>query len=147
MPIPIASPASAFHRHFRSSSRCSPKVIFVPSKRSSLYWYFLIIAARFYKRKWPFEQRPGAGKSDHNRDPARSQRGSYTQAPRPSGMYPLRFKPILKSYVWGGRRLATVLGKELPRGGVVAESWEISDRDNDQSVVANGPLSGKTLRE
>jgi mannose-6-phosphate isomerase len=62
-------------------------------------------------------------------------------------MYPLRFKPIFKPYVWGGRRLATVLGKELPGGQAAAESWEICDRDADQSVVAVGPLAGKTLRE
>src|SRR5688572_22305797 len=62
-------------------------------------------------------------------------------------MYPLRFKPIFKPYVWGGRRLATILGKDLPRGDTAAESWEICDRDADQSVVAVGPLAGKTLRE
>ena len=62
-------------------------------------------------------------------------------------MYPLRFKPIFKPYVWGGRRLATVLGKDLPNGDAAAESWEICDRDSDQSVVAVGPLAGTTLRE
>jgi mannose-6-phosphate isomerase len=39
------------------------------------------------------------------------------------------------------------LGKKLPADGVVAESWEICDRGNEQSVVADGPLAGKTLAE
>jgi mannose-6-phosphate isomerase len=43
--------------------------------------------------------------------------------------------------------LATSLGKELPAGGIVAESWEICDRQADQSVVAAGPLASTTLRE
>jgi len=43
--------------------------------------------------------------------------------------------------------LATVLGKDLPPDEIVAESWEICDRQADQSVVANGPLAGKTLHE
>lgn len=43
--------------------------------------------------------------------------------------------------------MATVLGKDLPPEGVLAESWEICDRQADQSVVANGPLAGTTLRE
>ncbi len=64
-----------------------------------------------------------------------------------SRLYPLRFQPILKRYLWGGRRLATALGKPLGEGNDYAESWEICDRDADQSVVAAGPLAGTTLGE
>lgn len=61
--------------------------------------------------------------------------------------YPLRFRPILRRYLWGGRRLESVFGKPLPPGDDYAESWEIVDHGEDQSVVLAGPLSGMTLRE
>lgn len=60
---------------------------------------------------------------------------------------PLRFRPIFKEYVWGGRRLGTVLGKPIGASDRYAESWEIVDHGADQSVVADGPLAGKTLHE
>jgi mannose-6-phosphate isomerase len=61
-------------------------------------------------------------------------------------LYPLTFQPIFKERVWGGRRLAELYGKALPPGARVGESWEISDRPGDTSVIANGPLAGKDLR-
>jgi len=60
-------------------------------------------------------------------------------------LYPLQFRPILRRYVWGGRRLETALGRSLPPGDDYAESWEVCDRGTDQSVVAAGPLAGVTL--
>jgi len=60
-------------------------------------------------------------------------------------LYPLRFQPVLKQYVWGGRRLQTLLGKPIPAGETCAESWEAVDHQQDQSVVAAGPLAGETL--
>lgn len=62
-------------------------------------------------------------------------------------LYPLRFEPVYKRYLWGGRRLETVLGKSLPPGDDYAESWEIADHAAGQSVVAAGPLQGTTLHE
>lgn len=63
-------------------------------------------------------------------------------------LYPLKFKPCFKAYPYGGRRFAELLKKdELPHEGALAESWEIADRGPEQSVVANGALRGKTLRE
>lgn len=62
-------------------------------------------------------------------------------------MYPLRFEPLFKQYLWGGRRLESVLGKPIGGGDDYAESWEIVDHDSGQSVVANGPLAGKTLQQ
>ncbi len=61
-------------------------------------------------------------------------------------LYPLTFHPILKERVWGGRRLQTLYGKPVPAGVTVGESWEVSDRPGDESVVANGPLAGRSLR-
>ena len=64
-----------------------------------------------------------------------------------SQMYPLRFEPVFRRYIWGGRRLATGLGKPLGEGDDYAESWEVVDHGTDQSVVANGPLAGATLHQ
>jgi mannose-6-phosphate isomerase len=60
-------------------------------------------------------------------------------------LYPLRFRPIFRRYIWGGRRLATELGKALGPGNDYAESWELCDRDPDQSLVEGGPLAGLSL--
>ncbi|MBX3423154.1 MAG: class I mannose-6-phosphate isomerase [Pirellulaceae bacterium] len=60
--------------------------------------------------------------------------------------YPLRCQPKFQNYLWGGRRLAERLGKKLPDGGVWAESWEIVDHPEHQSIVENGPLAGWSLR-
>jgi len=60
-------------------------------------------------------------------------------------LYPLKFRPLLKRYLWGGRRLGTVLGKPLGDGADYAESWEVADHGTDQSVVVNGPLARTTL--
>jgi mannose-6-phosphate isomerase len=58
---------------------------------------------------------------------------------------PLTFNPVYRRYLWGGRRFATTLGRELPPGDDFAESWELVDHGDDQSVVAAGPLAGTTL--
>lgn len=61
-------------------------------------------------------------------------------------LYPLTFHPIFKERVWGGREIEKLFGKKLPAGKRIGESWEISDRPNDESVIANGTFAGKTLR-
>jgi mannose-6-phosphate isomerase len=61
--------------------------------------------------------------------------------------YPLLFAPIFMERLWGGRRLETVLGKRLPPDRRIGESWEISDHGAHYTIVANGPLRGKSLRE
>ena len=64
-----------------------------------------------------------------------------------TALYPLRFRPIFKQYLWGGRRLETLLNKRLGQGERFAESWEVVDHGEDQSVVEAGPLAGRTLHE
>jgi mannose-6-phosphate isomerase len=49
--------------------------------------------------------------------------------------------------IWGGRRLESEFHKKLPPQKRIGESWEIVDRPEAQSVVAAGPLRGKTLHE
>ena len=60
-------------------------------------------------------------------------------------LHPLRFQPLFREYLWGGRRLGSVLHKPIGDGETYAESWEIVDHGEDQSVVAFGPLAGRTL--
>ena len=63
-------------------------------------------------------------------------------------LYPMCFTPIYKERMWGGDQLASVLKRALPEcKDPVGESWELVDRDDEQSVVANGPLKGKTIHE
>ena len=61
-------------------------------------------------------------------------------------LYPLVFHPIFKERVWGGRALERLYGKPLPPSVPIGESWEISDRPGDESVIANGPFAERTLR-
>lgn len=61
-------------------------------------------------------------------------------------LYPILFQPIFKERIWGGRQLETFYQKQLPAGVPIGESWEISDRPGDVSVIANGAFAGKTLR-
>ncbi len=61
-------------------------------------------------------------------------------------MYPLRFEPIYQYRLWGGRRLAGLLTAPLP-DGPVGEAWILSDREDHQSRVADGPLKGRTIAE
>ena len=61
--------------------------------------------------------------------------------------YPIRFQPLIMTKVWGARRMAGLLNKPLPLHDPVGESWEVSDHPHGMSVVANGPLAGKTFRQ
>ena len=61
-------------------------------------------------------------------------------------LYPFTFRPIFKERIWGGRNLERLYGKPLPPNIPVGESWEISDRPGDESVITNGSLAGKSLR-
>jgi mannose-6-phosphate isomerase len=61
-------------------------------------------------------------------------------------LYPIKFAPILKEKIWGGQKLKTLLNKasDLPN---IGESWEISDVEGDTSIVSNGSLIGKSLKD
>ncbi|QDT39325.1 type I phosphomannose isomerase catalytic subunit [Stratiformator vulcanicus] len=62
-------------------------------------------------------------------------------------MEPLTFRPIIKRIRWGGTRLASVLGKEIGDATDAAESWEIADHGDDQTIVDRGSLEGQPLGE
>ena len=59
--------------------------------------------------------------------------------------YPLKFKPLYKNYIWGGRKLET-LGKSIPEGKV-AESWEIASHPDGTGIIDNGEYEGLALNE
>ena len=57
-----------------------------------------------------------------------------------------KFKPLLKQTLWGGDKIIPF--KQLDaRMENVGESWEISGVPGNETVVADGPESGKTLNE
>jgi mannose-6-phosphate isomerase len=60
-------------------------------------------------------------------------------------LYPLRFEPIYQYRLWGGQRLANLLSVPLPGDGPIGEAWILSDRDDHQSPVSNGPLKGRNI--
>ena len=71
-------------------------------------------------------------------------------------LYPLKFKPRFVEKIWGGREIEAVLGKPLPPGKQIGESWELYDFppgicDNGgnwtSAEVLNGPLAGRTLHQ
>jgi mannose-6-phosphate isomerase len=60
-------------------------------------------------------------------------------------LYPITFKPVLKSAIWGGHNLEK-FGRTIPAEGI-AESWEIAAHPNGSSIVDNGIHAGKNLAE
>ncbi|HEX9115453.1 MAG TPA: type I phosphomannose isomerase catalytic subunit [Anaerolineae bacterium] len=59
-------------------------------------------------------------------------------------IYPLTFTPALRDYIWGGRRLAELYGRELPPGKI-AESWEISGHPAAPTAADAGYWAGQPL--
>ena len=62
-------------------------------------------------------------------------------------LYPLRFEPIFKSMLWGGTRLPGFVRRPAPTTDPIGEAWMLADVDGNQSIIANGALAGRTLRE
>lgn len=64
-------------------------------------------------------------------------------------LYPFLFEleGMTQSYLWGGEKLRALTKSNTPNQPL-AEVWGISDRaeDNRVSIIANGPLAGKSLR-
>ena len=60
---------------------------------------------------------------------------------------PITFQPLYKTRVWGGRMLQSRYKRTLPDEQPYGESWELVDREDDQSVVTSRNYVGKTLNE
>ncbi|MBM4457547.1 MAG: mannose-6-phosphate isomerase [Chloroflexi bacterium] len=70
----------------------------------------------------------------------------YSPVHRANAIYPLTFTPVLRDYIWGGRRLATLYGRSLPPGAI-AESWEISGHPAGSTAADAGWWAGRSLPE
>ncbi len=62
-------------------------------------------------------------------------------------LYPLKFSPILKEMIWGGKKLPQKLNVEVGEDVKIGENFAVSGLKNDQSVVSNGALAGKNMTE
>jgi len=58
----------------------------------------------------------------------------------------LKFKPVYKSKIWGGRKLEEKLSRSIPEGNI-GESWELAAHGHGSSTVANGTYCGQELME
>ncbi len=57
------------------------------------------------------------------------------------------FRPIYQERPWGGHAIGRWGGhKDCPAGKKIGEAWEISDRQNDESIISNGEFEGKSIR-
>ncbi|MEL0644718.1 type I phosphomannose isomerase catalytic subunit [Olleya sp. Ti.3.14] len=61
-------------------------------------------------------------------------------------LYPLTFNPVFSYRIWGGNKLKSVLNKSYSQDSI-GESWEISDVEDNQTIVNNGNLKGNTLKD
>lgn len=59
---------------------------------------------------------------------------------------PFLLSPAGKDYLWGGRRLKTEYGKDLPLTPL-AETWECSTHPDGPSMIVSGPWTDRTLPE
>ena len=58
----------------------------------------------------------------------------------------LRFEEAYLERIWGGEKLRTLYGKPIPPNTSIGEAWLIADHPQHESVVAEGPHRGRTLR-
>jgi mannose-6-phosphate isomerase len=58
---------------------------------------------------------------------------------------PLVFQPLPQPRPWGGRALATLLGKPLPPDVPIGETWELASLPGAETCVRDGPLAGTPL--
>ena len=62
-------------------------------------------------------------------------------------MEPITFPPLYMPRIWGGRSLESTYSRTLPDGQPYGESWEMSDREHEQSIVHEGPYAGHSLHD
>ncbi|MGB3682443.1 MAG: type I phosphomannose isomerase catalytic subunit [Rubrobacteraceae bacterium] len=61
--------------------------------------------------------------------------------------YPVKLTYHVRAYAFGERRIPDQLGKTGVPGGVIAETWEISDYHEARGTVTNGEYAGRALHE
>ena len=60
---------------------------------------------------------------------------------------PLFFQRIAKPTVWGGQRLAQMLGFSAEGSDPIGETWELSDYPGMETSVRGGPFDGASLQQ
>ncbi len=63
-----------------------------------------------------------------------------------NSLYPMKFRPILKSAIWGGEKILSYKSLNSEQSNI-GESWELSGVQGSESVVANGDLQGLTITD
>lgn len=58
----------------------------------------------------------------------------------------LKCKPVFQERLWGGRKLETSFGYDIPEGNI-GECWGISAHPNGMSVIEGGPFTEQTLAD
>jgi mannose-6-phosphate isomerase len=62
-------------------------------------------------------------------------------------LYPLKFSPLFKDKIWGGKKAKTVFGLDFSPLSNCGEVWALSGYPGNESVVSNGFLKGNDLNE
>ncbi len=60
--------------------------------------------------------------------------------------YPALLKPVIKDYIWGGKRLVNEFGFETDKD-IAAEGWMLSAHKDGTNTVVNGEYAGKRFDE
>lgn len=61
-------------------------------------------------------------------------------------LYPIKFNPIYKEIIWGGKNISKYFSRSTPFEKT-AESWELCERPEGMSIVQNGFLAGTSLEQ
>ncbi|MFW6029589.1 MAG: type I phosphomannose isomerase catalytic subunit, partial [Halanaerobiales bacterium] len=59
--------------------------------------------------------------------------------------YPLKFIPIYKEKIWGGKNIQTFFHRTLTKNNI-GESWEVAAHKNGESKISNGRYQGSGLK-
>ena len=62
-------------------------------------------------------------------------------------LYPLKFKPIFKDKIWGGRKIKEQLGLDFGSLPNCGEVWLLSGLWDEQSEVSNGDFEGDEIND
>lgn len=62
-------------------------------------------------------------------------------------LYPLKFKPVFREKIWGGKKLKEVLGMNCGDISKCGEAWVLSGVQQNETVVSDGFLAGNELNE
>ena len=60
-------------------------------------------------------------------------------------LYPLKFKPIFKDKIWGGRKIKDLIGLDYGKLPNCGEAWLLSGLWDEQSVIVNGDFAGDEI--